>query len=100
MANHKSAIKRIRQDKKRTLRTKAAKARMRTYYKKVLTSVASGDVEASQSALREATSVIARVAQKKIIHKNQAARHISRLNARVKALALSALAAPATPAAS
>nr|CRH07947.1 30S ribosomal protein S20 [Candidatus Magnetococcus massalia] len=90
MANHKSALKRIRQTVKRTERNKQAKASMRTFTKKVASAIEAGDVESAQSALREASAVIAKTAQRGIIHKNQAARRISRLNAGVKKLALAA----------
>lgn len=88
MANHKSALKSIRQTAKRTARNKAAKSRMRTHAKKVITAVDAKDLSLAQEELREAMSVLASTAQRGIIHKNQASRRISRLNARVKRLAL------------
>lgn len=88
-----SNLKSARQAAKRYEPNRAAKSRMRTYGKKVLEAVASGNLEEAQASLREAASVMAVTAQKGIIHKNQAARRISRLNARVKALSLAAPAA-------
>ncbi|MBF0422208.1 MAG: 30S ribosomal protein S20 [Magnetococcales bacterium] len=87
MANIKSAIKRNRQTVKLTQRNREDKSRYRTYAKKVLEAIKGGNVEGAREALREATSVIAITARKGVIHRNQAARRISRLNARVKAMA-------------
>ncbi|MBF0589832.1 MAG: 30S ribosomal protein S20 [Magnetococcales bacterium] len=88
MANIKSAIKRIRVSAKSAERNKAARSRMRTFIKKVMTAIEAGDVEAAQSALREASSVITRSAKNGVIHKKQASRRVKRLNRRVKELAL------------
>jgi len=60
---------------------------VRTYIKKVVAAIDSGDAAAAQSAYSSAVPVIDRMADKGIIHKNKAARHKSRLNAQVKALA-------------
>lgn len=93
MANIKSAIKRNRQTEKLTQRNREVKSRYRTYAKKVLEAVKSGNVELAQVAMKEATSVITVTARKGVIHRNQASRRISRLNAKVKAMALAAVAA-------
>lgn len=87
MAHHKSALKRMRQSAKANLRNSSNKSRMKTYAKKVIAAVQGGDLAQAQERLREAMSVIDVTAQKGTIHKNQAARRISRLNAKVKALA-------------
>ena len=60
---------------------------VRTVIKKVNAAVDSGDAEAAKAAYANAVPVIDRMADKGIIHKNKAARHKSRLNAQVKALA-------------
>ena len=60
---------------------------VRTYIKKVLAAIASGDKEAASNAYAAAVPVIDRMADKGVIHKNKAARHKSRLNTQVKALA-------------
>ncbi|MBF0141166.1 MAG: 30S ribosomal protein S20 [Magnetococcales bacterium] len=86
MANIKSAIKRNRQTVKLTQRNREVKSRYRTYTKKVLEAVKEGNIELAKAAMKEATSVIAVTARKGVIHRNQAARRISRLNARVKAM--------------
>ncbi|GBR50808.1 30S ribosomal protein S20 [Acetobacter pomorum] len=87
MANIASARKRIRQTAKRTARNTARKSRMRTFIKKVETAVEAGDHGAAREALRLAQPEIQRAASKGVIHHNTVARKISRLSARVKALA-------------
>ena len=59
---------------------------MRTLVKKVVTAIESGDKEAAAGAYQKAVPVIDRLVNKGIIHKNKAARHKSRLNARIQAL--------------
>ena len=86
MAHHKDAIKRIKQNAKRNARNKHFRTKMRSHVKAVRLAVANGDKDAAQDALRKATSVIHRVAGKGIIHRNQAARRISRLSAAVKSI--------------
>ncbi|MBF0162789.1 MAG: 30S ribosomal protein S20 [Magnetococcales bacterium] len=88
MANIKSSIKDITRSAIRNSRNRSAKARMRTFFKKVLTAVAAKDLAAAQAAFREAVSVLAVTARKGIIHTNTAARYTQRLNAKVKGLAL------------
>ena len=84
MAHHKDAIKRIKQNAKRNARNRHFRSRMRSQVKAVRTAVANGDKDAAQGELRKAVSIIQRVAGKGIIHRNQAARKISRLHAAVK----------------
>jgi len=60
---------------------------MRTAIKSVLKAIASKDKTAAQTALRAASATIDRAAGKGLIHKNNAARHKSHLNSRVRALA-------------
>ncbi len=88
MANIKSSLQDVEWSEKRKSRNRSAKARMRTFYKKVLTAVEAKDLPGAQEALRQATSVLAVTARKGIIHDNAAARHTQRLNAKVKGLAL------------
>jgi small subunit ribosomal protein S20 len=87
MANTASARKRIRQIERRTERNKARVSRMRTFIKKVEAAVASGNKDAATAALREAQPEMQRAAGKGVVHKNTVARKMSRLSARVKALA-------------
>ncbi len=87
MANTASARKRIRQIERRTERNRARTSRMRTFIKKVEAAVASGDKTAAAEALRVAQPELQRAAGKGVIHKNTVARKISRLSARIKAIA-------------
>jgi small subunit ribosomal protein S20 len=90
MANTKSAKKAARQAESRTLVNKARRSRMRSFVRKVEEAIASGDKQAAAVALREAQPEIMRSAQKGIVHRNTASRKISRLSARIKALAAAA----------
>ena len=87
MANSPQARKRARQAEKRRSHKASLRSLVRTVIKKVNTAVSSGDVEAAKAAYNDAVPVIDRMADKGIIHKNKAARHKSRLNDQVKALA-------------
>ena len=86
MAQHKQAKKRIRQIVRRTKVNRARVSRIRTYIKGVETAIASGDKDAAQTALRAAQPEIMRGVTKGDIHRNQAARKISRLSAGIKAI--------------
>ena len=79
MANHKSAKTRINRNNKRSIINGARRSRVRTFVKKVIAAVLSGDKEAASTALKVA-------AQKGVFHKNKASRTISRLSQKVKAL--------------
>jgi small subunit ribosomal protein S20 len=84
LANTQSAIKRVRQERKRRIRNRMIKARMRTHVRKAQELLAEGDVEESGiEAVREAISQIDKAAQKGIIHPNQAARRKARLMKRL-----------------
>jgi small subunit ribosomal protein S20 len=87
MANTKSAKKMVRKIAKRTEVNKARRSRMRTFLRKVEEAIAAGDQTAATQALRNAEPEIMRAAQKGIVHKNMASRKVSRLAARVRALA-------------
>jgi small subunit ribosomal protein S20 len=87
MANTKSAKKMTRKIAKRKEVNKARRSRMRTYLRKVEEAIASGNQAAANEALRAAEPEIMRAAQKGIVHKNMASRRVSRLAARVKAMA-------------
>lgn len=84
MANIKSAKKRARQAEKHRQHNASLRSMVRTYIKKVLSAVASGDKKLAQESLKAAQPVIDRMANKGLIHKNKAARHKSRLTASVK----------------
>ena len=86
MANIKSAKKRALQSEKRRKHNASRRSMVRTYMKKVLAAIASGDKENAQKAFDTAQPLLDRMATKGLIHKNKAARHKSRLNAKIKAL--------------
>jgi len=86
MANHKSAEKRARQTKRRTAINVSRRSRVRSSVKKVEVALASGDAEAARKALQSAQPELARGVAKGTMHKNTAARKMSRLAKRVKAL--------------
>jgi len=86
MAQHKSAKKRIRQTARRTEVNRARLSKVRTSIKKVETAIARGDKKAAEAALRAVQPVIQASARKSVLHRNTAARRVSRLAARVKAL--------------
>lgn len=87
MANIKSAIKRARQNEKLREHNASERSKLRTFVKKVLKAVISGDSKAAKDAYVSAQPVIDKAVNKGIIHKNKAARIKSRLVARVKSLA-------------
>ncbi|AFU98932.1 30S ribosomal protein S20 [Simiduia agarivorans] len=87
MANSPQAKKRARQNEKARKHNASLRSMTRTYIKKVVAAIKAGDQEAAKAAFAAAVPVIDRIADKGIIHKNKAARHKSRLNAQIKALA-------------
>lgn len=90
MANHFSALKRVRTDEKRTAFNQRNKARLRTQIRAMRRLLASKDAAAASAALPRTFSVIDRSAKIGVIKSNTAARYKSHLHARVKALAPSA----------
>ena len=86
MANTAQARKRARQSVKVNAHNAALRSTLRTAIKKVIKSIETGDKVAAMVTYQENVSVIDRIADKKIIHKNKAARHKSRLTAAIKAL--------------
>lgn len=88
MANTPSAKKRARQAVQRRAQNASQRSMLRTFIKKVVRAIDAKDKEGAAAAYRDAVPVIDRMACKGIIHKNKAARHKSRLNARIRTLAL------------
>ena len=86
MANTASAKKAARKIEARTEVNKSRRSRMRTFIRKVEEAIAGGKHDEAVAALKAAEPEIARSSQKGIIHANVAARKVSRLNHRVKAL--------------
>jgi small subunit ribosomal protein S20 len=87
VANTPQAKKRARQNDKARKHNASLRSMVRTYIKKVIAAIEAGDAETAKTAYAAAVPVIDRIADKGIIHKNKAARHKSRLNAQIKALA-------------
>ncbi|HEY6330790.1 MAG TPA: 30S ribosomal protein S20 [Blastocatellia bacterium] len=79
MANHKSAIKRARQDARRNIMNRRNRSRLRTAIKALRAAIASGNSEAANSLLPATISIIDKSIQKGSLHQNAAARHKSRL---------------------
>ena len=79
MANHKSAIKRARQNEIRRMRNKAVKTRIKSIVKDVRSSAGEASGEETKVKLNAAQSVIDKASKKGVIHKRTAARKISRL---------------------
>ncbi|MGY0504623.1 30S ribosomal protein S20 [Luteimonas sp. e5] len=86
MANIKSAKKRAKQTIVRNARNNSQRSMLRTSVKKVLKALHANDAEGAASAFAAAQPLLDRFAARGLIHKNKAARHKSRLNARIKAL--------------
>ena len=86
MANTPQSKKRARQNERRFAVNKARRSRIRTYLRKVEEAIASGDKDAASAALKAAQPELMRGVTKGVFHKNTAARKMSRLSARVKAL--------------
>ena len=86
MANIKQARKRARQAEKTRKHNMGLRSLMRTQIKKVVKACDAGDKDAAAAAYKEAVPVIDSMINKGIVTKNKAARHKSRLNARIKAL--------------
>jgi small subunit ribosomal protein S20 len=87
MANSKQARKRARQANARNARNSALRSRLRTAIKSVRKAIAAGDKQAAAELFRKATRVIDSIADKKVVHKNMAARNKSRLASAIKAMA-------------
>jgi len=86
MANTKSALKRIRQNEKRRDANKANVSRLRTYVRRAIEAIDSGDKEKATAAFKTVEPELMRGVAKGVIQKNTAARKVSRLSAKVKAL--------------
>ncbi|WP_146347971.1 30S ribosomal protein S20 [Falsiphaeobacter marinintestinus] len=87
MANSPQSKKRARQNEARYAVNKARRSRIRTQLRKVEEAIASGDKDVATAALREAQPELMRGVTKGVFHKNTAARKMSRLSSRVKAMA-------------
>lgn len=90
MANSAQARKRARQAVKQRAHNASLRSELRTAIKKVAKAVLAGDKTVASNIYSESVSVIDRIADKNIIHKNKAARHKSRLSAAIKAMTAAA----------
>ncbi|HVO04395.1 MAG TPA: 30S ribosomal protein S20 [Candidatus Cybelea sp.] len=86
MAHHKSAEKRLRQTAKRTTVNRARAGRVKAAVKKVEALIASGNRSEAEAALKAAQPELHRGASQGVLHRNAAARKISRLTKRLRAL--------------
>ncbi|MFO7602329.1 MAG: 30S ribosomal protein S20 [Gammaproteobacteria bacterium] len=86
MANSPQARKRARQAERRRQHNTGFRSMFRTFIKKVVAAVDAGDKSGAETAYKNAVVVIDKTTSKGLIHKNKAARHKSRLNARIRAM--------------
>lgn len=87
MANHKSALKRIRSSARRRIRNRIYKSRTRTEVKKARLAISGkADIQTAIEQVRQAVSQLDKAASKGVIHKNNAARTKSRLMKKLVAL--------------
>ena len=86
MANHKSALKRARQNEIKRMRNKVVRTGTKSIIKKVRAAVSENSAEKAMAELNNAKSVIDRAAQKGILHKKNAGRKISRLTKLVNSI--------------
>lgn len=86
MANHKSALKRIRQNEKKAQRNKHVRSTLRTFIKRVREAVEGKDAALAKEALTAAIPVIDAAASKGVIHRSNASRNVSRLTRLVNTL--------------
>jgi small subunit ribosomal protein S20 len=87
MANSAQTRKRARQNTKQSVHNHSLRSKLRTAIKHVIKTVKVGDKNVAQAAFKISCSTVDSIADKKIIHKNKAARHKSRLSAAIKAMA-------------
>jgi len=90
LANHKSAMKRNRQNVVRRERNRANRSRLKTLVRRVNEAVTGNAPEQAREALQAAVPMIAKAVNKGTIHRNTAARKVSRLSRRVNSLARNA----------
>jgi small subunit ribosomal protein S20 len=79
LANIRSQIKRNRQNELARMRNKSVRSALKTYARRVRESLAAGDREAAETALRRANRAYDEAVSKGVIHKNNAANHKARL---------------------
>lgn len=90
MANSKQAKKRIIQAERNRQHNVARRSMMRTFLKKTAYAIEKGNIEAAKENFAKVVPILDKYATKDLIHKNKAARHKSRLSAKIKTLATAA----------
>jgi small subunit ribosomal protein S20 len=83
LRKNKSAIKKAKQSEERRIRNAHVKSTMKTQVKKALTAIAANDKDQVTELFKNAVASINKTSSKKVIHKNNAARKISRLSKKV-----------------
>ena len=86
LPNHKSALKRMRQNEKRRVRNKSIRTNTKTSIKKVLSAIEEKNAESAELLFREATKVIFKAKSKGVYHKKNASRKVLRLAKKVNKL--------------
>ena len=86
MANTAQAKKRARQNDSQRAHNASLRSIFRTAVKKIIKAIEGGDKKIATESYKENVAVIDRMAEKRIVHKNKAARHKSRLNTAIKSL--------------
>ncbi len=86
MPNTKSATKRLKQNVTRRLRNRSTKSNVKTQIKKVISTVAAGDVEQAEAEYVTAAKKLDKASSKRVLHPNKAARQKSRLQKQIKKL--------------
>jgi|TARA_B110000091_G_C13327844_1_gene275031 small subunit ribosomal protein S20 len=86
MANTAQTKKRARQNDTQRIHNASLRSTLRTALKKITKAILLGDKKVAKKAFDENVAVIDKIADKKIIHKNKAARHKSRLNSALKSM--------------
>lgn len=84
MPNIRSAIKKARQDTRRTADNRRYRTRMHTLERKTLEFIAAKKIAEAKKAFQDAQSIIDKAAKRRVIHKNTAARKIARLSRRLR----------------
>ena len=87
MANHVSALKRVRQTEKRTAANRSNKSQVRSSLKALREALTQGDAAAAHTQYRKTVSALDKGVRKGVLHDNTASRYKSRLHSRLKAVA-------------
>lgn len=89
MANHKSALKRARQNEVKRINNKGYKTRVKKAVKEVRTALSDNSVDQARQSFVKTVSIVQKAASKGVIHRNQASRKISRLATQINQLTAS-----------